>query len=120
MAPRAVTPGAVCEVSAQLDNGRVDLSWQADPCGEGGPAVRFRVFRCRRRIQGAPCPECPCSYSAVAVLDNSPPVDTPGRMRYADFVRPGFEYRYRVVPVGPGGRRGPESEIVRVPWPLEE
>ncbi len=120
MPPKAVLPGQVCDLSATLADGKVGLTWRSGPCEPGERAARFRVFRCSRRIKGEPCQDCPCSWSEAALLENSPPERTPELMRYVDFVEPGYEYRYRVTPLGPRGTPGLDSETVRVAWPLDE
>ncbi|MBW1989084.1 MAG: hypothetical protein JRI97_06010 [Deltaproteobacteria bacterium] len=115
--PGAPVPAAVCGLSATVENGRAVITFSGEPCGEGARAERFLVFRCRRRLQAQPCPECPCPYSLAGSLDNPRPGGQPARLTYAEDLKPGYAYRYKVVPVGEAGVRGAESRVMSLPFP---
>lgn len=116
--PRRPLPPAVKDLEYRLRNDMVELSWTVPSAQNhrfSAPAT-VKVFRSRLSAAEAGCENCPIRYAVSGDLpihqkgsDDSKPL----RMRFTEFVEPGYRYIYKVTVFDEYGMGGKDSNIVK-------
>lgn len=123
--PRRHPPPPVKELTRQIDDGRLTLSWRV-PESEGSEydePAGFRILRARQPHDQA-CPRCPMTYEPVAEL----PLEELQQRRqngslevtYTETIEEGYFYSYRVLSVSRRGTASPEAGQLFFDYPESE
>ena len=115
--PERFRPAAVSDLSFELIDDRVQLSWTIPPSGER-QAARIKactVYRAKRALAGSDCIDCSAAFTKAAVV-NAPEEpsgeNVPLRLGYSEVLAPGFDYAYRVACQTASGVLGNQSNAV--------
>jgi predicted small lipoprotein YifL len=118
VAPRPAPPPAVNDLSRQMQEDTLKLTWtipkhkkKIHPDLQG-----FFVYRSQKPLSESECPNCPLKFKLVADIG----IETvkalekkkKGRMTYSETLRKGYRYIYKVVTYNDSGSRFGDSNLV--------
>jgi predicted small lipoprotein YifL len=116
--PRRPLPPAIKDLAFSVHDGMVELTWTvAIPAGRSASsAAAVKVFRSRVSAEEGGCKNCPIRYTVAGDIpiqkkrsDKSEPI----RMRYTEFVEPGYRYIFKVIVYDEDGNGGKDSNVVK-------
>jgi hypothetical protein len=119
VAPRQDPPPAVMDLSGQLQENHLILTWSlaADALPKKGELDGFNLYRARSELSEAACRDCPKVFEqsariAFAGADTSGPGKL--RFRHEVFLESGFHHVLKLRAVLADGRLGPDSNLVEI------
>ena len=116
--PRPQMPTAVHDLAFSVHDGLVELTWTVADSGgrDTSPPETVKVFRARLSDEEAGCEKCPLRYSVsgeIPVQKKQSEKSRPIRMRYAEFIEPGYHYVFKVIVYDAAGSGSQDSNIVQ-------
>ena len=120
--PLRYRPAAVEDLSYELTDGGVLLTWTIAPAGDPkrSPVAGCIVYRSKRALTDTGCTDCSAGFkklAEVAVPKDASGKTRPQRLVFSDPLDIGFEYAYRVTCSTEAGASGDESNLVRFEYP---
>ncbi|MDO9264219.1 MAG: hypothetical protein Q7U02_09660 [Desulfosalsimonadaceae bacterium] len=111
----AVAPPVVTGLKAQIDDNHVKLTWSVpDLKGEEDDRLAgFRVYRSLEDLSDPICEDCPRPFQKAAELNIGKTASGEGAV-YAEPVKKGFRYFYRISCYTEDGAEGEKSETVTI------
>jgi len=120
VAPRPAPPPAVNDLSRQMQEDTLKLSWTIPKHkGKIHPDLEgFFVYRSKKPLSESECPDCPLKFKLVddigkKAVKNSAKL-TKGRMTYSETLVKGYRYIYKVVAYDYSGSRFGDSNLVTI------
>ncbi|MFO7686897.1 MAG: hypothetical protein R6V60_12460 [Desulfobacterales bacterium] len=115
--PRRYRPPAVMDLSHQVKDQTLTLSWSIPDTGGGDAAVPIGciVYEAKQPTADTDCPDCAASFAPVAdlAIRQHPAATTAERtMTYSGVAVQGFIYTYKVACYARDGGLGADSNIV--------
>ena len=117
--PRRPLPPAVKDLAFIVHNDIVELHWtvpgQEDNRSAALPAA-VKVFRSRLPAEEANCENCPIRFAEsgdIPIHRKRSEKSKPIKMRYSEFVEPGYRYIYKVTVFDEYGIGGKDSNTVK-------
>jgi predicted small lipoprotein YifL len=116
--PRRPLPPAIKDLAFTNREGRVELTWTvADTADRDDSApVVVKIFRARVAGEEVDCENCSVRYTAAGEIpipkkrsERSEPI----RMRYTEFVEPGYRYFFKVIAYDEYGIGSNDSNVVQ-------
>ena len=118
VAPRPAPPPAVNDLSRQMQEDTLKLTWTIPKYkGKIHPDLEgFFVYRSRKPLSESECPNCPLKFKLVADIGKkavkSSAKLTEGRMTYSETLVKSYRYIYKVVAYNDSGLRFGDSNLV--------
>ena len=116
--PQRPLPPTVKDLAYILRDDRVELSWTvaATADGKASPPAAVKVFRSRVSAEEADCENCPIRYTEsgdIPIQKKKSEKSESTRMSYAESIKPGYRYFYKVTVYDEYGIGGKDSNIVK-------
>jgi len=118
VAPRPAPPPAVNDLSRQMQEDTLKLTWTIPKHkGKIHPDLEgFFVYRSRKPLSESECPDCPLQFKLVADLGQktvkASEKKKKSRMTYSETLVKGYRYIYKVVAYNDSGLRFGDSNLV--------
>lgn len=113
--PEYVQPPAVTDLSAEVTDEMIRLSWTIPQAtGKEPPLTGFYVLRSKTRMTVTECPTCPVGYEKIADLPIRKSDRETGQIRYSEVREGEFRYLYKVTGYSANGGESRASKVVRI------
>ena len=112
--PDVEAPAGVRDLSATLSGDAIVLKWTAAGGEATVVAAGYYVYRSAEPEGEEACEGCPVLFRRAAQVPLAAGASEPQGLEYREPPVPGTRDRFKVVPYDAAGRRGPDSNIVRI------
>jgi predicted small lipoprotein YifL len=109
VAPRALPPPQVGDLSAELQSQTVTLRWTQS--AERAQAAGYLVYRAATALDDPACADCPLLFQKAGEVEAE---GGENAYRFSEIVKPGFRYIYKIRPFFTFGSPGPDSNLATV------